>query len=405
MRGEKRIAVLGAGIMGSSAALFLARRGHAVTLFDAEGAPFSGASRWNEGKIHLGFVYAADPSLRTAERLLPGALAFKPLVEALIGGPIDPAATTEDDDLFLCHRRSVVSPQAMGDYLRRVAELVRAHPDARDYLVDLSRCAARALTRAELAAVTSSPEIVAGFRAPERSVSTVWLADRFLAALAAERRIELRLGARVAAVRPETPDDLDGRWRVLTTGGGAETFDAVVNALWAGRLAIDAEAGLAPPPAWSHRYRLSLFVRTKAPVAAPSGIVAVGPFGDIKRYGDRDFYLSWYPDGLRTESAALAPPDPPPLNGAGERRLSEAMLDHLTPLLPAVAEIRRKAERTRLRGGWVFAAGQGQLSDPAATLHRRADFGITRLGAYVSVDTGKYSSAPWLAQQVAERLG
>jgi len=53
------VAILGAGIMGSSTALFLARRGAAVTLFDAAPAPFSCASRWNEGKIHLGFLYSS----------------------------------------------------------------------------------------------------------------------------------------------------------------------------------------------------------------------------------------------------------------------------------------------------------------------------------------------------------
>jgi glycine/D-amino acid oxidase-like deaminating enzyme len=38
----KTVAVLGAGIMGSATALFLARRGVRVTLFDQAGAPFSG---------------------------------------------------------------------------------------------------------------------------------------------------------------------------------------------------------------------------------------------------------------------------------------------------------------------------------------------------------------------------
>ena len=48
------VAVLGAGIMGCSAALCLARRGARVTLLDAAPRPCVGASRWNEGKIHLG---------------------------------------------------------------------------------------------------------------------------------------------------------------------------------------------------------------------------------------------------------------------------------------------------------------------------------------------------------------
>lgn len=66
MKKTKRIAILGAGIMGSATALFLARRGHLVSLYDAADSPFSAASRWNEGKIHLGYIYSADPSLKSA---------------------------------------------------------------------------------------------------------------------------------------------------------------------------------------------------------------------------------------------------------------------------------------------------------------------------------------------------
>src|SRR6478735_3018933 len=84
------------------------RRGARVTLIDQASAPFSGASRWNEGKIHLGFLYAGDPSLETARKLLPGGLAFRPLVEELVGRSIEPAISRADD-IFLVHRNSVAS--------------------------------------------------------------------------------------------------------------------------------------------------------------------------------------------------------------------------------------------------------------------------------------------------------
>ena len=404
MSRPKRVAVLGAGIMGSSAALFLARRGHLVSLFDAAAAPFSAASRWNEGKIHLGFLYSGDASLGTARHLIAGGLQFKRLTEQLIGCAIDAAATAEDD-LFLCHRLSVTPPEAMGRYFDRCAELVRQHPDAAGYLTDVSGGAARAMTPAQLAAVSGSPDIVAGFRAPERSVSTPWIADRFVAALAAEPRIEARMGTRIEAVRPASAGHVEGPWQVRTADGAREAFDIVINALWAGRLAIDVTAGLRPPDVWSNRYRLALFVRTRGPVALPCATIATGPFGDVKNYNDRAFYLSWYPQGLRVDSAALTPPEPAPLDEAAKQQLCGSMLDHLQALLPGVAAIRTHASQVTVQGGWVFAAGQGLLSDPGSSLHRRSDFRITRLGSYISVDTGKYSTAPWLAKQLADQIG
>ena len=65
MKSRKHVAVLGAGILGSCIALLLARKGITVDLFDLESAPMSGASRWNEGKIHLGYLYGADTTLET----------------------------------------------------------------------------------------------------------------------------------------------------------------------------------------------------------------------------------------------------------------------------------------------------------------------------------------------------
>jgi len=403
MTKAKRIAVLGSGIMGSSTALFLARRGHDVTLYDALDTPFSGASRWNEGKIHLGFIYSADPSLKSAREVIPGGLTFKPLVEELTGCSLN-TTTTGCDDIYLCHRDSVVNPEALWDYSQRVAEMVRQHPDAGNYLVDVSDCRAEKLSQKELAGITNSSDIVAGFRVPERSVATTWVADRFVDALSSEPRIKQCMNTYVKAVSPRTKNELNGQWHVETEDHVSDPYDYVVNALWEGRMAVDLTAGIAPTGTWSNRYRLSLFVRTTEPVEAASAIIATGPFGDIKNYNNRDFYLSWYPAGLRLDSSEVLPPATPTLDIITEQELSASILQTLGQLIPGVTQIRKSIERMDLRGGWVFAAGKGKLSDPKSTLHRRSDFGIKRTGSYISVDTGKYSTAPWLARKVADMI-
>jgi glycine/D-amino acid oxidase-like deaminating enzyme len=402
LKAKPRIAILGAGIMGCSVALFLARRGAAVTLFDAADRPFTAASRWNEGKIHLGYIYSADPSLRTAGHVLPGGLNFRPLVEELLDSSIAPV-TTAADDLYFCHRQSVVSSDAMETYIKQVTQRVREHPDAARYLADVSNCQAQRLTASELDSLTHSPDIVAGFRIPERSVETTWIADRFVAAVAAEKRIEPCMNAQITAVRPLTVST-DGPWQIETEVGTFAPYDYVVNALWQSRLAIDQTVGLQPTGVWSHRYRQSLFLRTTVPVSTPCAVIATGPFGDIKNYNGRDFYLSWYPDGLRVDSSAISPPELDSLALPNPQQLSNSILDHLETLLPWVARISEKAESLSIEGGWVFAAGRGQLSDPSSTLHRRSDYGVVRRGRYISVDTGKYSTAPWLARSLADSL-
>ena len=124
MQRELRVGILGAGIMGCSLALLLARRGVRVTLIDQAPAPFSGASRWNEGKIHLGFLYAGDPSLATARKLLPGGLAFRRIVEELVGRSIEPAISRADD-ISLAHRDSSPPPRRWAPYFAQVDDLIR----------------------------------------------------------------------------------------------------------------------------------------------------------------------------------------------------------------------------------------------------------------------------------------
>ena len=402
MKQGASVAVLGAGIMGSATALFLARRGVRVVLFDAAAEPFTGASRWNEGKIHLGYLYSADRSLDTAERLLPGGLAFKGLTESLIGKSLDPAVTLHDDT-YLVHRDSVTGVDAMQRYIRAVTVLATSHPDAAEYLIDLRHAETRRLAKAELEAAYDTRTVLAGFRVPERSISTTWVADCFVDAIHSESVIELAVPRRIMAVQP-TRGSLDGPFIIQTEDGSEGPFDFVVNALWEGRLAIDAGLGIRPPARWSHRYRLSIFLRTRTEVAVPSSVLATGPFGDIKNYDGTNLYLSWYPAGLVAEGEDVQPPAVPRMEDVDHQRIEGEVVDQLGRVIHAVRDLRGNVEETRVRGGWVFAIGTGSLADPAATLHRRDQIGIQRTGAYVSVDTGKYSIAPWLARQVADSV-
>jgi glycine/D-amino acid oxidase-like deaminating enzyme len=397
----RRVAVLGGGIMGACVAMFLARRGLEVSVFEKESAPLTCASRWNEGKIHLGYLYAADRSMRTAELLIPGAVVFRNLIFELVGSDVV-HHTTFQDDLCLIHRNSVIGAEVVRAQFAAVSELVRNHPDARSYLADASTAHARELSSRELAAIANTTDIVAGFEIPERSVETQWVADRLTDALLSEPRVSLRTEITISEAVPR--ESAGGSWRVLGQPHVDEVFDVVVNALWEGRLAIDRAAGLEPEPGWSHRYRLSVFVRTGERVGIRSAVVGVGPFGDIKNYNERDFYLSWYPTGLVAEGHSMILCRPAPLSADDERRFVREVVSSLAKLIPSSANILAAAEHVKVRGGFVFAQGQGSIGDPRSTLHRRDRFGVRRLGNYHSVDTGKYSTAPWIAANLASSI-
>jgi glycine/D-amino acid oxidase-like deaminating enzyme len=397
---RNRVAVLGAGILGSCVALFLARRGVAVDLFDLESAPMAGVSRWNEGKIHLGYLYGGDPGGDTARHLIPGGLAFAPLMRRLLEQSLEGHVTTADD-VFLIHRDSIVGADQARSYYQRVSELVRQSPGARDYLADVRRAGVRPLTPGELASIANAELAHAGFHVPERSVQTNWIADQLCAALAAQAGIRLRMNTQVTAVAPI--GGIDGPWRVQTQHQ-LEPFDVVVNALWHGRLDIDRTAGVALPLEWSNRYRLSLFVRTQRTFALSSAVLAVGPFGDIKNYNGRDFYLSWYPAGLAHESENASPDLHLATRLRDTQKTIAAIRKGVTAAFRGIEPILDNAEAIRLAGGYVFAQGRGPLASATSTLHRRDRSGVLRRGRYYSIDTGKYSVAPALADAVAREI-
>jgi glycine/D-amino acid oxidase-like deaminating enzyme len=382
--------------MGSSTALFLARAGCNVTLIDRAPRAMDAASRWNEGKIHLGFLYAGDPSGRTAAELVIGGLTFKRLTEELIGRSLA-QATTPDADIYLVHPNSVADVAAMAAYFQRVETLIADHAQAGDYLAPIG--AVEPLAAGDLEALTSGA-VRAGFRVPERSVNTIWVADRFVEAIEAEPNISVRTSTLVAGV-DQTEAPRSGPWRIRAEPGLDEPFDVVVYALWEGRLAVDRSLRLAPEAEWSHRFRLSLFVQTATCLKLPCLVLATGPFGDVKNYDGTSFYLAWYPAGLVAQGSDIEPPHVtlPPAEVT-----IEATRRGLIAYLPPIQAVFDAAESVKVGGGWVFALGKGSLIDPDASLHRRDRFGISRLGTYFSVDTGKYSVAPWLANKIASEI-
>jgi glycine/D-amino acid oxidase-like deaminating enzyme len=383
--------------MGCSLALFLARNGAHVSLFDEAAEPFTGASRWNEGKIHLGYLYAGDPSLDTARKLIDGGLLFRDLVQELLEEDISPAVSPRDD-IYLAHRSSIVDADWMSGYFKAVSGLIRSHPSADRYFSDLTNAGSVGLTAAELRNVTRSDAIVAGFRVPERSILTNWVADRYIAAIKAEPSIELLSNVRIEAVAGSAD-----KWRVSANPAITDSFDVIVNCLWHGREAVDRASGFAASAGQtSYRYRASAFLRCQETCKLPSAVLAVGAFGDIKNYNDRDLYLSWYGEGLvedRTDG-----PSAIGLDAHAKDRILAGTVNRLSEYFPELVDIVRRPSSLDVAGGWVVARGTGSLDDPLSPLHRRDRFGISRFGSYFSVDTGKYSTAPWLAKRLANEI-
>ena len=108
-------------------------------------------------------------------------------------------------------------------------------------------------------------------------------------------------------------EDDDASLRVRSIGvdpddQDSETFGTVVNALWDGRLAIDATRGVQPDRKWIHRLKYGIRFRLADAASLPSVTIVLGPFGDLVAYGGGSYYVSWYPACMTAHSNSLVPP-------------------------------------------------------------------------------------------------
>lgn len=392
------VAVLGGGLLGCCIAPLVARRGVRVTLFDRNEALLCGAATNNEGKVHLGYVFAGDSSLNTARRMIAGALAFRPIVASLLeradvfnlSAPFD----------YLLHRDSQKSVDEFARHLAAVhTELRDASRNRESDYFDRELFQPQAYARAELENAYDTTQVLAAFRTPEIAVDPLKLADALRSRVRAEPNIELRLGQNVTAVY-----DAESKFCVQTADGThPDAFDQVANALWDGRLAVDATRGLRPARRWL--YRLKYGVRVQTPIALNSTTVVLGPFGDTVAYADGARYFSWYPAGMRAMSSDVMPPSRPVPSEDEQRMIVTQSIEALSRIVPALGALSADdLASAKLLGGIIFAWGQSDIDDPASELHRRCDIGVTSQGGYHSVDPGKLTTAPYFARVCADRI-
>lgn len=395
-------AVLGAGLQGVAVALELASRGVTVDLYDREAQALTQAAARNEGKIHLGFVYANDATLETTRLLVRGALTFDGLLQRWLDTATPFEVSTRHH--YAVHRESQRSPAEIAAHFTRVRDIVRATAEAGggSYLGQDPRSVG--FSSVEPDGSFDDRRIAAVFSTDERSVDVRALAGRLRARVAAETRIRFHPSTTVTgAARDGDAVAID-----LRDPGGARRcrYRHVVNCLWDGRIAIDQAMGL--PPRYSPIYRLKhgLFIDLREPRPdLLSTTFVVGQYGDIVNFGGRRVYLSWYPVARTAVSTDLVPPDwPRDIADADARRMLAATVDAFVGLVPRMCDLSGCIERCEVTPAVIVAAGRSDIDDPASQLHTRTAIGVRSTGGYHSTDPGKYTMAPYFALTVADRV-
>lgn len=403
---ESEVVVIGAGLAGSCTALELARRGFRVALLDRDPRPMNRASRRNEGKIHLGLIYAADPSFATAELQLRGALAFSLLLSRWIGqrsSQLEKATPF----VYLCARDSVLSPDELQSHYERVEESYRDQTSADgslSYLGSRPTWLARRIGLDKLDKRLDSSGLAAAFETNELAIDTDQLSDFIAHAVDANENIRFYPDHSVREIEQRS-----GGFVISGDSSGSiwsHRCDQVVNATWESRLMLDATVGLKPPPGWLYRLKYRVLAHLPNSLRdAPSATMVLGRYGDVVVRANGTAFLSWYPSGMQGWTDKLEPPShwDPACRGdrqAHDPSLVNQIIGGIQPWYPEIA----RCTPYQLDAGAIVAYGSTDVDDPDSGLHDRTQVGVFSEGGYHSLDPGKLTTAPYFAMQAAERV-
>jgi glycine/D-amino acid oxidase-like deaminating enzyme len=391
------VAVLGAGLQGCCIALELSRRGRQVVLIDQDAVPINRASRRNEGKIHLGLLWANDGSFESARLQLEGALNFHRLLTRWIGSAaLDLRHSTPFT--YLVARDSLIGPGDLSKHYARVEEHYRrriAENGDLSYMGRRPRRLYRRLSPARLAAHFNIERVLCGFETVELSIDTEQLARAVRTVIAASPRIQFCAERRVREVQR-----ISGGFQISGTSPGGNwsvTSERVVNATWESRIAIDRTVGISGAHGWVHRLKYRVIARLPRSLrTGPSATIVLGPYGDVVIRPDGTAYLSWYPLGMRGWTHDVQPPTSWDAACRGDVKIDDerdfiaGVLEALDAWYPGVAQ----AEPILTDAGVIVAHGTTDVGDVSSGLHNRTTVGVTSIDGYHSVDPGKLTTAP-----------
>ena len=384
---DKDLIVIGAGIQGATLALALAERGVGSTILERGPLPLSGASLRNEGKLHLGFVYALDRSGRTTAAMVEGALTFTPLLERWCG-ELDWRSSRSDRFVYVAVNGGLAGPDELEVHYEAVmAEIERAGRDLGFLYLGDQSIGTVSRGRGPAPGVRDG---VAGawFETPERSVDPRMICTALARAIADEPLIELRTGHRVTGARRVA----SGFALDVLTPSGPRSLEAtqVVNCSWESRLGLDRQA-LGEAPDACYRVKHQVMVRGPGASAFRPLTLVQGPYGDLVPWPGGDVYISWYPVG-RTHFGDSPADELLPDPGVASSTLSE-----MSRLVPGLGRFRVIDHAP----SHIVAAGTSDIEDPSSGLHFRSRTGVTGSDGWWSPDSGKLTTAPLASERCA----
>ncbi len=396
-----RVAIIGGGLIGCCSAASLHDAAKEITLFEAEQSLMDQASFYNEGRIHLGYTYGMDKSLDTVRLMAKAALVFEQLLVRWFGSEIRNVPRSSPFN-YTVHKDGLLDADEYAAHAKKVGEILREYLKKGDtyFGVHLKKMPCK-LSTTYVSDHYDTRNILAAFETNEISIDPEAIAKIIRKNVLKISRINVRLNSEVSRI---CVDGSKYKVEIRTPNAkpSEETFDCVINASGRDLLRLDSFMGLQSPKDPLFRLKYLLRTRTKD-IDLPSSSVVLGMFGEVVSF--KNFMtLAWYPAGRLDWYQGLNPKRAEPIlkEEPAATELKNEIVRGLSTVVPKLKN--RHFDDSELKGNWIFASGTSDVNDPKSRLHERTDVGIKRMNNYFSINPGKYTTAPYFADELAKNF-
>ena len=402
----KKALVLGGGIQGCCISLMLCKHDYEVTIIDKSKDIINKTSRSLEGKIHLGFNYGMDTSLKTGKKLMLDGLYFSPYIEYLLDEKVNWENFKSLNFNYLVAKDSLLSSGEVATYFQTLQTYYEKHIE-NEKLNYLGKRPKKLFQQTSIPKQIESNFFETCFSTEEVALHPESFKEIIKQKVHSEN-ITLCLNQFIASVK-KTPSGFMVETQLEDGNIGQFESDEIFNCLWTGRIDIDKQMGMKVEKGINLRFKY--IITTKVPSSTQelsSFTVIQGPYGDYVNYPQRkESNFCWYPSSMT--GMIVDQKVPQSWEEASDGNISETLRQtlinenfiHFQRLIPTLSDFKVRT----VRGCVIMGKGQQDIHDPKSKLHERSDFPITHDDGYYSISTAKYTSAPHNTFLLEKMLG
>jgi len=401
-----RALVLGGGIQGCCIALMLRKHGYEVKIIDKSNDILTRASINQEGKIHLGFVYGLDTSLKTGKKLLLDALYFAPYLEYLLDKKVEWDNFKSSKIHYLVAKDSMLSPDDVEKYFQKLEISYLAHLK-NEKLTYLGKRPKKIFQKTSIPLQVNPDLFQACFATEEVAIHHKSIKEIIKTKIQSEN-ISLCLNQRVTAAKRipngfmvETHSEDEGLLQLKS--------DVVFNCLWEGRMILDKQMGMQVEKGYNLRLKYGIIAKPlESDRRLPSFSVIQGPYGDFVNFPQsKETYFCWYPSSMK--GMVIDQSIPTSWDEACDGKIPQTVrqklvnenFKHFQRLIPTLSDF----QVLSIKAGVIVAKGHHDIHHMESKLHERNESPITQSDGYFSINTSKYTSAPRNTLLLEKMLG